>query len=59
MGGPHSPGALCVCIGDECWRGDEWAVEVLTDVDLLGGGSTVGMLLSGHQIDGLPLTLHS
>lgn len=55
----HWPGTVRLCVRDEGRRGDERTVQVLANVDLLGRGSTVGMFLSGHYVDGLSFTLDS
>lgn len=53
----HQPGAISLSLRDKGWRGDKGAVEVLADVDLLGGGSAVEVLLSGHDVNGFSFTL--
>lgn len=55
----HWPGAICFWIRDKGWCGDEWTVQVLANVDLLGWGSTVDVFLSGHNFDGFSFTLDS
>lgn len=54
----HWPGAICICIRDKGGCGDKWAVQVLTNVDLLSGGSTVSVPLSRRYVNRLPLTLN-
>lgn len=39
--------------------GSQRATQVLADIDLLSGGSTVDRFLSGGHFHRLPLTLHS
>lgn len=51
------PGSFLVRYKSGC--GSQRATQVLADVDLLSGGSTVDGFLSGGHFNRLSLTLHS